>query len=1488
MLGAPVVFVLAALVTAAQTPPPYSGWTHSGSVYLLTTPEGANLPASASEENFPALLRLHKDYFDFSQTKPAGEDLRFSSADGIPLAYQIEEWDPGSGTAAVWVRIPVIKGNARQEIKLHWGKPDAASESSGKAVFNETNGYLSVWHMGGEGKDEVGTVETKDTGTTPASGIIGKCRHFEEGKGINAGEKITAYPSGSSPHSSEAWFRAEKPNATLLAWGNEQAQGKVVMQFASPPHIRMDCYFSGGDVRSGSRLPMSQWTHVVHTYRNGESKIYVNGVLDGVSTSKGSPLSIKSPARMYLGGWYNTYRFSGDLDEVRISKVTRSADWVKLQYENQKLLQTLVGPLVQPGEAFSVSPAAATVPEGKTATFTAQAGGAQKLYWTLNRDGQETLLAVDRFSFLFETGRVTGDQAMTLRCKAVYPNEVKTTEIAITVKEDIEDPAFTLTAPAAWDGRSAVEIAPQVTNLAALQAKGAGDLKIDWSTSPFAVIKELAPGKLVLKRAQNSGTLTVSATISNGGKPVTQSVTLAVTEPKNDPWVARTPGKDEKPEDGQFYARDDRNEGTLHYNGTLADTADSVFLRLYADDKLVATQTARPGEDKSFALSVKLKPGLIRYKVEFGTGKETVLHTVTDIVCGDAYLIDGQSNALATDTAEKSPPETNDWIRSYGRPQGKAKDVPGNLWCKPVWKAQKGEKAELGWWGMELAKRLVDSQKIPVFFINAAVGGTRIDQHQRNAADPTDLTTIYGRMLWRVRQAKLTHGIRAILWHQGENDQGADGPTGGYGWETYQSLFMEMSAAWQQDFPNLQHTYVFQIWPNSCGMGGKSGSGDMLREKQRTLPFLYSHLSILSTLGVRPPGGCHFPLTGWAEFARLVQPLIERDFYGQAPAGSITPPNLRRASYAGATKDAIALEFDQPVVWVDALAGQFYLDGEKGKVTSGSVSGNVITLQLKEAASATRITYLKEVAWSQDTLLLGANGIAALTFCDVPLIDRKQADAPKAPPVYQARRIEGWTVQIRNELLVDEQAATEKALELLAAQLKEIVRVVPAPAVAKLREVTLWFSPPYPGVRPTAEYHPGRDWLVSQGRNPDMAKGVEFTDIRDFEKETRRMPNFTLHELAHGYHDRVLGFNNPGIKAAYERAKASGTYDAVERWFGNGKPNTIERAYAMTSPQEYFAESTESFFVRNDFFPFNREELHRHDPEMEKLLERLWFPLPPPPPDLKAPAFYTKYLDADGYPIVASANVNDFALREAGYLVNLMLARRPDVRAAMVKSGSRLCIIAHNEFTTDLPEWSKLKPKDYWDARARGMGGSETDPYCSCAEENLLAFAGDPYAAENILIHEFAHNIHLRGMVNVDATFDGRVKATYDAAMKAGLWKGKYAGVNHHEYFAEGVQSWFDNNRKNDHDHNHVNTRALLLEYDPGLAALCREVFGDTELKYTKPATRLRDHLAGYDPSAAPRFSWPARLEKAQADIRKAAEERNRAAEGTLPSPEKK
>lgn len=208
------------------------------------------------------------------------------------------------------------------------------------------------------------------------------------------------------------------------------------------------------------------------------------------------------------------------------------------------------------------------------------------------------------------------------------------------------------------------------------------------------------------------------------------------------------------------------------------------------------------------------------------------------------------------------------------------------------------------------------------------------------------------------------------------------------------------------------------------------------------------------------------------------------------------------------------------------------------------------------------------------------------------------------PSGHETRSVAGWQVHVSTKLLGPEGPATTRALELLNIQLEEVVRVVPKAVAARLQQVPLWFSPEYPGVRPTVEYHPNRQWLCDHGRNPAMARAVEFTNIRLFEKETRRMPFFAFHELAHAYHDQVLGFDHAQVRAAYEAAKKSGRYDKVKRW--TGEKITEECAYAMSNAKEYFAESSEAYFGRNDFYPFTRAELKEHDPQMYDLLGRLW------------------------------------------------------------------------------------------------------------------------------------------------------------------------------------------------------------------------------------------------------------------------------------------
>lgn len=255
---------------------------------------------------------------------------------------------------------------------------------------------------------------------------------------------------------------------------------------------------------------------------------------------------------------------------------------------------------------------------------------------------------------------------------------------------------------------------------------------------------------------------------------------------------------------------------------------------------------------------------------------------------------------------------------------------------------------------------------------------------------------------------------------------------------------------------------------------------------------------------------------------------------------------------------------------------------------------------------------------------------------------------------------------------------------------------------------------------------------------------------------------------------------------------------------------------------------------------------------------------PGPVPDelrerLKLDPFYQKYADAGGLPVVGSAKVSDNALAEAAWIVRQMLAGRDDILRAMAGQNVRAAVMAATEYTTDVPEHGKLQPKLFWDRRARGLGATPRAPAVSCGEENLLNFPRDPYPNENIFVHEFGHAIHGTGLNKTDPTFDRRLRAAYAAARDRGLWANTYAITNPAEYWAEGVQCWFDDNAPPDALHNSVRTRAQLREYDEGLAGLCREVFGDNPWRYVKPRDRKpedRAHLVGYDPAALPRFRW--------------------------------
>ena len=253
-------------------------------------------------------------------------------------------------------------------------------------------------------------------------------------------------------------------------------------------------------------------------------------------------------------------------------------------------------------------------------------------------------------------------------------------------------------------------------------------------------------------------------------------------------------------------------------------------------------------------------------------------------------------------------------------------------------------------------------------------------------------------------------------------------------------------------------------------------------------------------------------------------------------------------------------------------------------------------------------------------------------------------------------------------------------------------------------------------------------------------------------------------------------------------------------------------------------------------------------------------PEPVPPPIAVRQAFeldpfYQQWVDVKGFPVVASEKVNPYALKEAAWLIWQMIGHRPEVLQALVQKRLRFSVIAHNELITDIPEYSDYGPDflTYWARGAGGSGGLAV----SSSEENLLHYpqGGGSY---NVLIHEFAHSIHLNGLNTIDPTFDNQLKIVYDAAMEKGLWQGTYASSDRREYWAEATQAWF-HPKGGGSFNNYGNTRRALKAYDPGIATLLTEVYGDKEWRYTLPTERTHlPHLQGFDPEDSPTFQgWP-------------------------------
>src|SRR5687767_13765199 len=244
-------------------------------------------------------------------------------------------------------------------------------------------------------------------------------------------------------------------------------------------------------------------------------------------------------------------------------------------------------------------------------------------------------------------------------------------------------------------------------------------------------------------------------------------------------------------------------------------------------------------------------------------------------------------------------------------------------------------------------------------------------------------------------------------------------------------------------------------------------------------------------------------------------------------------------------------------------------------------------------------------AWRRPAATMAvAAAIILILACLASGTPETDVASPPADPV--DRTIAGWTVRLDPQLLLPvNRDAGERAIEALENHLQRVAYVVPEDRLEKLRAIPIRLDLHHPKLA-AMQYHPSREWLEQNGFDPRLAKHVHLPRAADLlERHTwAKHPYVVLHELAHAYHDQVLGFDHARVEAAYRSARERGIYESVLLYTGERV-----RHYALTDAKEYFAELTEAYLGVNDFYPFVRAELKEHDPEMHRLLEDIWGPL---------------------------------------------------------------------------------------------------------------------------------------------------------------------------------------------------------------------------------------------------------------------------------------
>jgi Leucine-rich repeat (LRR) protein len=463
----------------------------------------------------------------------------------------------------------------------------------------------------------------------------------------------------------------------------------------------------------------------------------------------------------------------------------------------------------------------------------------------------------------------------------------------------------------------------------------------------------------------------------------------------------------------QLYSRNAPSDtGKVIISGTVNSAGfnySGMRVKVYRNNSLFTTLNQNltfGGGSAPFSFAYAIKAELAQYKFEalgVNGSSETLLRSADSVLCGDVYIITGQSNAEAHRFAGSASANNSQYIRVFGY-AGSGSDT---LWRVGQGDGNGDSPGNTGQWGLRMARLIIDNHGIPVAIFNGCQSGQPISTFKRNNNTPTDLNTNYGRLLTRLKKTGLTSGITALFWFQGEQD--ANDATS---MADYMTAFTTLRSGWLSDYPSIKKIYVFQIGSYCINSGVPVETFpdyvNQIKEAHRRLGEEVPDLQTMSSSGADHYNDgstyCHYPYTkGYELFGNNAYWLLARDFYGKT-ADNIDAPSIKFAEVSGLSEITLIMKnIMDSITWNSGSETNFQIEGTTAKVVTGKTIWNRIVLTLSGTpAGATGISYRGTHDWHADPIVRNRNGIGAVHFYKFPLTSAKHRDSACVAAILKA------------------------------------------------------------------------------------------------------------------------------------------------------------------------------------------------------------------------------------------------------------------------------------------------------------------------------------------------------------------------------------------------------------------------------------------------------------------------------------------------------